>query len=94
MVTLSNLAKNDLKEIHDYIIRDSKFYANKVIDEILTKLDKLNAYPQMGRVVSEINDPRIREIFAYSYRIIYQLTGENIEILAVVHSKRDFPNSE
>lgn len=94
MVILSNTAKNDLKKIHDYILRDSKFYANKVIDEIISKVDRLNDYPQMGRIIPEMADPMIREIFAYSYRIIYQLSGEDTQILAVVHSRRDFLNDE
>lgn len=44
-----------------------------------------------------LNNPEIREIIIYSYRMIYQITSDNeVEILAIVHIKRDFslPNGE
>ena len=71
MVKWSNPAKFDLKQIRDYIARDSKFYAQKVYQEIVEKSEKLNLFPEVGRVVPEIEDPRIRELLIYSYRLIY-----------------------
>jgi len=35
MVIWSNPAKNDLRNIHDYIAKDSKFYAIKVTQEFI-----------------------------------------------------------
>ena len=34
--------------------------------------------------------PKIREIFVYSYRLIYEIFPNRIEALALIHSKRDF----
>jgi toxin ParE1/3/4 len=50
-------AKLDLKQIHDYIARDSKFYAQKVSQEIVDKSEKLKDFPEIGRIVPEIGDP-------------------------------------
>jgi len=44
----------------------------------------------MGRVVPEIGDVNIRELFLYSYRLIYELSSDKIEILAIIHGKQDF----
>ena len=44
----------------------------------------------MGKRVSEVGDESIRELSAYSYRVIYRVTDQNIVILAVVHKRRDF----
>jgi hypothetical protein len=41
-----------------------------------------------GRVVPEIGDENIREWFAYSYRVIYQIENEVVTIAAIVHGKR------
>jgi len=41
-----------------------------------------------GRVVPEFGDENIREVFAYSYRIIYRVEGETVTIAAVAHGKR------
>ncbi|WP_366929511.1 type II toxin-antitoxin system RelE/ParE family toxin [uncultured Thiodictyon sp.] len=44
--------------------------------------------PLMGRVVQELTNPAIREHFIYSYRVIYQVAGEDVHVLAVIHGKR------
>ena len=61
MVKWSVPARNDLKQIHDYIANDSKYYARKVIQEIVAKTGALTEFPEMGRVVPEISDQNIRE---------------------------------
>ena len=66
-------ALDDLKAIRDYIARDSSYYAQKVVDEVFNKTDNLSMWPNMGRKVPEENDPTIRGLSHYSYRIIYQM---------------------
>lgn len=90
MVNWSVTAKNDLKAIYDYIKRDSNIYAEKVIDDILTRSESIDKFPKMGRVVPEISEINIREIFIYSYRIIYEITGKDIFVLTVIHFSRNF----
>jgi addiction module RelE/StbE family toxin len=90
LVKWTTPAKLDLKQIHDYITRDSKFYAQKVSIEIVERSEKLKIFPEIGRVVPEIGDPNIRELIIYSYRLIYEVFPDRVEILALIHGKRDF----
>ena len=90
MVKWSVPARNDLKQIHDYIAKDSKYYARKVIQEIVAKTETLAELPEFGRIVPEISDQNIREVIVYSYRLIYEISGVGIEILAIIHGRRDF----
>jgi toxin ParE1/3/4 len=90
MVKWSGPARMDLKQIHDYIANDSRYYAKKVVQTIAERTEELMAFPQIGRMVTEIDSPNIRELFVYSYRLIYEISSEGIEILAVIHGKRDF----
>jgi toxin ParE1/3/4 len=90
MVKWSGPARMDLKQIHDYIANDSRYYAKKVVQTIAERTEELMAFPQRGRMVTEIDNPNIRELFVYSYRLIYEISSEGIEILAVIHGKRDF----
>ena len=90
MVTWSVPARNDLKQIHDYIAKDSKYYARKVIQEIVAKTETLAELPEIGRIVPEISDQNIRELIVYSYRLIYEISEVGIEILAIIHGRRDF----
>jgi toxin ParE1/3/4 len=87
-------ARNDLKAIYEYIALDSKFYAKNTIRNIVQRVSKLSAVPAIGRVVPEINEISIREIFIYSYRIIYQILPEGLFILAVVHGHRDLHDDD
>ena len=92
MVKWSLPAKIDLKYIHDFISQDSRFYAKKVTEEILEKSQLLDGFPMKGRVVPEVADLNIREVFVYSYRLIYEIKRETIYIFAVIHGKRDLTN--
>jgi len=90
MVKWSIPAKNDLKQIHDYIAKDSKYYAQNVVQEIVAKTETLNDFTEIGRVVPEINNQNIRELIVYSYRLIYDISKTGIEILAIIHGRRNF----
>ena len=90
MVIWSIPARNDLKQIFEYIAQDSAIYARKVVKNIVEKSMSLKTSPKRGRIVPEINETDIREIFIYSYRLMYQITAKDIYILGVIHGKRDF----
>ena len=90
MVIWSIPAKQDLKKIYDYIARDSKYYAEKVSQDILERSEKLNEFPEIGRIVPEIGEVNIREVIVYSYRLIYEISSDKIEVLALIHCKQDF----
>ncbi|MFO8031886.1 MAG: type II toxin-antitoxin system RelE/ParE family toxin [Desulfohalobiaceae bacterium] len=90
MVRWSGPAKRDLKKIFAYIAEDSRYYARHVVQNIVDKSETLEAFPKAGRMVPEKNDPNVREIFIYYYRIIYEVTGRDVNILAIIHGKQDF----
>ena len=93
-VIWSKVAKDDLKQIYKYISRDSKYYADQVVEKIIGKTEHLENYPHMGRVVPEINNDSIRELLVYSYRLVYQISQDNeIQVLTLFHSKRRFPTT-
>jgi toxin ParE1/3/4 len=89
MVKWTLPARNDLKAIYEYIALDSKFYAKKIIREIVSLSSTIPELPERGRIVPETNEPEIRELFIYSYRLIYQLSPDLIAILAVIHGSRN-----
>ena len=66
----TKIALKDAEEIHDYIAKDSIYYAQKTIENFFDRIRILNELPNAGRVVPEINDPEIRELIEGNYRII------------------------
>lgn len=91
MVIWSSPAKADLRRIFEFIAQDSRYYAAEVTDQLFDLADSLNSFPGKGRIVPEINNPNIRELLSYSYRIIYQYTALNIHILTIVHMRQKLP---
>lgn len=45
--------------------------------------------PKIGKVVPEIGEEHVRELSLYSYRILYEIHGSDINILTVIHKRRD-----
>jgi addiction module RelE/StbE family toxin len=89
-VVWSPEAIEDLQSIAEYIERDSEFYARSVVMKILDVSRSIKNFPSRGRVVPEVGDDNIRELFVYSYRVIYQIQESEILIVAVIHGKRLF----
>jgi len=82
-------AKNDLISIAEFIAKDSVKFARITIREIRLATQNLRILPNLGRIVPEVNDQRIREIIHKNYRIIYWVkNAELIEILTVHHSAK------
>ena len=89
-VVWSGDALNDIEALAEYIARDSHYYAQLVVAEVVAAGETLVDQPTRGRVVPELNDPSIRERFIYSYRLIYEVRESEFEVhlLAVLHGKR------
>lgn len=82
-------ARDDLRDVLEYISRDSATYAAATAERILDAIDRLRAFPKMGRVVPEFDDESIRELIVGSYRIVYRLRRQRIGIVAVVFGSRE-----
>lgn len=83
----------DLESITNFISKDSAYFAKLIISNILDAVGQLAFYPELGRVVPEINKPEIHEIIFGNYRIIYRYQNSIVEIITIYHSSRMF-NSE
>ena len=84
----SHEALEDMESIADFIEKDSPIYAKAVVSKFFERADILLEFPKIGRVVPELKREDIRELFVYSYRLIYRLEGELITVVSIVHGKR------
>jgi toxin ParE1/3/4 len=85
----TNSAVLNLEGIKNYIAQDSHYYAVELTEKIIGAVEKLSAFPRLGREVPEIKKEDIREIIYGNYRIIYRLDAEVLYIIAVIHCARD-----
>jgi len=88
----SEEALEDIESIANYIEKDSPTYAKSVVSKFFEKAELLQEFSELGRKVPEMNNPQIREIFVYSYRLIYKIERTKILFIAVVHGRRLLEN--
>ncbi|MCP1672936.1 addiction module RelE/StbE family toxin [Natronocella acetinitrilica] len=81
-------AVDDAEAIAAWINNDSPQHASSVVDKLVQAVAGLADHPLRGRIVPEFADPAYREVFVYSYRIIYKVGTESVNILAIVHGRR------
>ena len=81
-------AADDLDAIAEFIAADSPHFAGLFVMDILETAERLADFPESGRIVPEVGDKTIREIISGSYRIMYRLRSETVEILTVFHGTR------
>jgi toxin ParE1/3/4 len=88
-VIWSPRALADVEAIAAYIASDSPAYAGAVVKRIINSTASLSRFPNSGRQVPELQDVSIRELLAYSYRIIYKVEKDEVLIVTVIHGKRN-----
>ena len=72
-VVITPTAIDDLEEIVRYIALDNPARAKTFGYALIDKALSLEAFPEMGRMTPEFDNPDIREIIHGSYRIIHEL---------------------
>ncbi|WP_188054304.1 type II toxin-antitoxin system RelE/ParE family toxin [Sphingosinithalassobacter sp. CS137] len=81
-------ARRSLLDITDYIAERNPSAARRLRDAILRTADRLPDHPYLhrpGRV------PGTREAVIHPTTILVDRVGESIEILAVLHTRREYP---
>ena len=81
-------ALEDLREIHDFIARDSPRAAEALVERIFSASERLTAFPLSGRLVPEFPGSGYRELLVGNYRVQYRVGDAVIWIATVVHGMR------
>lgn len=84
----TDTAVENLSAIYTYIAQNSPQYAARVVDRLTRRSEQIANFPLSGRIVPEFQTEQIREVIEGSYRIIYYIKPEQIEVLAVIHGSQ------
>ena len=83
----------ELQATLDYVAVDAPANAQSIARLALQKAEALQDQPRQGRKLPENTGPReIREVFVFRWRLIYEVAGETVTILALHHSARLLDN--
>lgn len=89
-VIWSQRASDGLDEAVAYIAKDSPQGALGLLERALNTAGSLDQFTERGRIVPEIDDPTVRELFVYRYRLVYEVSDLRVTILGFLHGARDF----
>ncbi len=83
-------ALRDLEEIGDFIARDNPAAADRVVTRILDQAEGLTIHPHVGRP-GRVPGTRELVIADTPYLVPYRVRGDDVQILAVLHGARRWP---
>ena len=92
-VAWTETAACQLHAIRDYLAKSSPGYAQALAVRIVAKSESLDGHPHLGAKVPEYGDPAVREVFVHPYRILYRVSESDVQIVAVIHSSRQMPQT-
>jgi len=82
-----------LEVVHNYIARNSAYYARLTVERIRQAASRLAKFPKIGHFLPELPESSYRQVLAGSYRVIYRedILHHRVLIMAVVHASRNLP---
>jgi len=82
-------AFNDLADIQAYYLEQGvPAVGEKLVTEILAHVEVLTDHPEIGRIVPEFTESKIRELIHPPFRIVYWLDNQTINVIRVWRSER------
>ena len=87
-VEISSEAERDLEEIADFIAQDDPIAAERWVTGLIAAAQAAGTNPRAGRIVPEMRDSDVREVFLRTYRIIYRIEAKRIVVLTVMEGHR------
>jgi len=83
-------ASRELGQISDDIARDNPAAADAVELRIITSVDHLGKFPEAGRT-GRVKGTREVPVVDYPYVVVYRIKGEELQILTIRHTSRQWP---
>jgi addiction module RelE/StbE family toxin len=88
-VSFAESAVSDLEDIQAYY--DSEGAAatgRRLIEELVSAIERLADHPKSGRIVPEFNIEYLREVIKPPFRIVYRCDKKRVRIVRIWRSER------
>ena len=85
----------DLEEIkHWYWEQGVPDVGDRLVAEIIKRIEALRDHPDIGRIVSEFDQPALRELIHPPFRVVYRRESSLVRVVRVWRSERllELPN--
>ncbi|MEA2118035.1 type II toxin-antitoxin system RelE/ParE family toxin [Halovibrio sp. HP20-50] len=81
-------AFQELDAIAEYIALDNPAAASHLVGEVFDKIERLEEFPQSGRIPPELPNSVYREVVVPPCRIFYREDGKRVLVLYVMREER------
>jgi plasmid stabilization system protein ParE len=81
-----------VEEFSDYIAIDNTPKAVTWAEDIFSNCNKLQASPNIGRMVPEFRRSEIRELIHVNYRLIHEVKTSQVDMLTIWHTSQQLPD--
>ena len=86
-VRWTQIALEDLKSTHEYILKENRSAAFQVINKITLSIEQICGFPHIGKVgratgTQELVVPNV------PFVIVYRVRSNVVEVLAILHQTR------
>mgnify|MGYP001554648177 FL=1 len=85
-------AIENLNDIAEYIAVNNVFAAQKMVKKVYSAVNRLESFPESGRIPQEIPEFGYREVIINPCRVLYKVENNIIFILHVVRQEREIRN--
>ena len=83
-------ALQELDAIAEYIALDNPVAASHLVQEVVDKTERLEDFPQSGRIPPELPNSVYREVVVPPCRIFYREDKKRVLVLYVMREERQF----
>ena len=89
-VRWTRTALRDLESLHAFIQQDRPNAAAAAVDRFLAAIDNLPRFPESGRPGRVAGT---RELVVRPFLVVYRIRKEAVELVAILHAARRWPES-
>jgi plasmid stabilization system protein ParE len=82
-------ALNNLNDIAEYIAVSNINAAEQLVENVFNKVQRLERFPESGRIPEEIEKLNYREVVVNPCRVFYKVDQNSVYILHVLRQERD-----
>ncbi len=82
-------ALNNLNDIAEYIAVSNPYAARQLVESVFSKVQRLEQFPDSGRIPEEISTLNYREVVVNPCRIFYKVDNDSVYILHLLRQERD-----
>jgi len=82
-------ALDNLNDIAEYIAVSNPYAAKQLVENVFSKVQRLEQFPDSGRIPEEISKLNYREVVVNPCRVFYKVDNDSVYILHVLRQERD-----